>query len=327
MNNIQLIKTIYSLYYPESKKITKDLFNNPNSLKFYEKSFTEPKVQTESHIKFKEAWLKWASPQVSGLDEFYFYNTAGSSEAIRDSLANLKAEGCENIFVFKGEYEGFKALAESYKLNVIEINRQDFLNIPFNSLNGVFYISQPSSIDGNIWKDFDIFVDFIKNTQNSCKIRLDLCYLGTTVTPLKLNLNHSNIDMVFFSLSKVFGVYFHRIGGVFSREKILSLEGNKWFKNLLSLYLGIELLTTYNIDYIPKKYLTYQNDIIYFLNLKYPNINFIASDVIFLAYSNSNNFEQKYPDLKNMKRHVDLSHYRYCLTPLMDYLINNKGTL
>lgn len=318
-----LLKTVYSLYYPETKRITSQLFSNSSTLDLYEKSFDEPKIQTQSHIYFRDAWLKWSAPQVKGINlkNYTFYNTAGSSEAIRESLAHYAAGGGKFIFTFKGEYEGYKALAEGYGIQTIEIDRNNWKELAQDSIRYPFYISQPSSIDGNIWEDFSLFLDFMKKTQPNAKIRLDLCYLGTTLEPLEIDLTSSNnVDMIFFSLSKVFGVYFHRIGGVFSRNSMMGLEGNRWFKNLFSLHLGTKLLQTYSIDYFPKKYAQFQNKIIDSLNQNYQPIIFYPSDVIILAYSETGS-EHVYEDLKSMKRH---SNYRYCLTSYLDFLINNK---
>lgn len=321
----KLLKTVFSLYYPETKELTKSMFLSPESLKLYEESYSEPDVQTQAHLKFKDAWLKWVSPQVKGtnLKDFYFYNTAGSSEAIRESLASFAASGGKNIFVFQGDYEGYKALAEAYGITTIEINRDNWRELANNSIRDPFYLSYPSSIDGNIWEDFEIFMEFMKKTQPSCNIRLDLCYVGTTLEKLNLDLSYSNIDMIFFSLSKVFGVYFHRIGGVFSRHQLPGLEGNRWFKNLFSLYFGIKLLESYPIGYIPQKYIKYQTEIMEELNQSYHPVKFYPSDVIFLAYSKSF-IEHSFEELRVMKRHDKLDHYRYCLTALLDKKIMEK---
>lgn len=43
---------------------------------------------------------------------------------------------------------------------------------------------------------------------------------------------------VVFSLSKVMGAYYRRIGGALARDPVEGLWANRWFKNLDSLYLG-----------------------------------------------------------------------------------------
>ncbi len=132
-------------------------------------------------------------------------------------------------------------------MQVIQHNRQFWKDLERDSdamrPGDCFYLSQPSSIDGNTWDDADEFIKMMAHTHPYVRIRLDLCYLGTTTRPFKLlNANMFNVDMIFFSLSKVFGVYYHRIGGVFCKRKLPGLFGNRWFKNLFSLQLGCELM-------------------------------------------------------------------------------------
>lgn len=121
---MKTVPTIYSLVYPETQEITQKLWES-NPLYLYENSYTQPKYQTEIQNKFRDQWLKWSSSQVKGinLDQFKFHNTAGSSEAIRESLADHASKGGKRINVFKGDYEGYRALAEAYRLEVIDHDR------------------------------------------------------------------------------------------------------------------------------------------------------------------------------------------------------------
>lgn len=152
------------------------------------------------------------------------------------------------------------------------------------------------------------------DTQNA-RVMVDLCYLGTTMTPLNVNFDHKCVDTIFFSLSKVYGVYFHRIGGVFTKSNYLGLVGNQWFKNLFSLELGIELLKKYSVEYFPKKYQHIQQQAVYELNMQNPEATIIPSDVIILATAKGYHSQwQEY-------LRKPLAHYRFCLTPLMDKII------
>lgn len=309
---MKFIKTVYSLLYPETKKLTKELWReNPHFL--YEDSYLQPEYQTDIESKFKNAWLNWSKNQIT-FDEtlFYFYNTAGSSEAIRESLASLKASGIDTIYTFSGDYEGYRSLAESYNLKVVSILRDEWKNIVPNSLKGAFYFSNPSSIDGNVWEDAQDFISKMKSENPECLLRVDLCYVGTSSKIINLDLN--DVDMIFFSLSKVYGVYFHRIGGVFSKNKMLGLEGNKWFKNLFSLYLGIKLLETYDINYFPTQYRSTQVSSVNLIN-KENSLDFIPSDVVILAYSEN--------QVLGYSRDP-LTSSRICLTPIMSQTINKR---
>ena len=62
------------------------------------------------------------------------------------------------------------------------------------------------------------------------------------------------IQVVFYSLSKAFGVYYSRIGGVFCKQPIDELYDTLWYKNLLSIYIGTELLTAFGVRELPIKY-------------------------------------------------------------------------
>jgi histidinol-phosphate/aromatic aminotransferase/cobyric acid decarboxylase-like protein len=303
--SLNYIKTVYSLFYPETKSMTEKIWKS-SPIYLYEDSFKLPKYQTEIETDFKNQWLEWSKSQIQFKSEdFKFYNTAGSSEAIRESLADYKAKGGQKIYVFHGDYEGYQSLAESYNLEVVKIHRESWKNISANSITDPFYFSNPSSIDGNVWDDCQNFINFMTSQNPLSKLRIDLCYVGSSVKSVNLTLD--SVDMIFFSLSKVFGVYFHRIGGVFSKHELKSLYGNQWFKNLFSLHLGISLLKKYSVDYFPNKYRMYQIESIEYIN-KSENLSLIPSDVIILATSSVVNLEfVRFP----------LNHCRYCITPIV----------
>jgi hypothetical protein len=118
-----------------------------------------------------------------------------------------------------------------------------------------FYISQPSSLDGNIWYEFSDFVNLMNLYYPKVPVRVDICYLGSLANQFyRIDLEKPNVDTVFFSLSKVFGVYYHRIGGVFHRNPQPTLYGNRWFKNAFSLVVGIKLMEAFKPDELPHKY-------------------------------------------------------------------------
>ena len=63
---------------------------------------------------------------------------------------------------------------------------------------------------------------------------------------------------VIFSLSKPFGVYYHRIGGVLTRAEVPTLRGHLWFKNLFSLHLGERLMAAHGARELPARYAALQ---------------------------------------------------------------------
>jgi hypothetical protein len=122
-----------------------------------------------------------------------------------------------------------------------------------------------------------------------------------------------NVSYVFFSLSKVFGVFYHRVGGVLSRAPMLGLEGNKWFKNVFSLYLGTSLIRqTPNPTALPAKYRPVQLEACRLLSERH-GIPLVPSDVMLLASSAPGAYPAAF------RRGAG---YRWCLTPTMDRLLS-----
>lgn len=139
------------------------------------------------------------------------------------------------------------------------------------------------------------------------KALVDLCYVGCVPKYFQVNLNYPVIQHFCFSLSKVFGVYYHRIGGIYSKTALPGLHGNIWFKNLFSLLLGTTLMDKFTVFELPQKYQHYQTEALQQLPF------WQASDVVFLINSLTN--EAKYSDYHRGP------NYRACLTPLMDKLM------
>ncbi len=282
-------KTVYALYYPEVRRIVEEFASDfPHHM--YEEAWT--KKQDEYHKPFVDGYKKWANPIVTFPKFKFSYPTNGSSEAIRESLALYSATGrSSTIHIFKGEYEGYEAVAAGYNLSVIRHDRDDWEKIAHCfSAGEQFYISQPSAIDGNVWKNYNKWMRYMLKTHPQIDIMLDLCYVGCVPTKFKVKANYSNIAAIFFSLSKAFGVYYHRIGGVYSRNEIPGLWGNIWFKNLASLEIGRRLIEAYGPYDIAKKYYPHKLAVIAAMNQKeeLKDTPIQSSDVILLGNSVSN---------------------------------------
>lgn len=322
--------TVYSLVYPETQelidRIAKDF---PHDI--YKEAWT--KKQDPMHKEFLDRWKLWSRPFLPNVNwklEFpQAYPCNGSSEAIRESLAMHAAHNDEpTIHVFQGEYEGYRALAEGYGITVEECSRErwrEWIKWDVMKPGDCFYISHPSSLDGNIWPDLDEFLIEMMKYHPEVKIRLDLCYLGTTPGGWKLTNIAFNVDMIFFSLSKVFGVYYHRIGGVFSKLPMPGLIGNRWFKNLFSLRLGTELMKEFDPYELPTKYHPLQVEAVAHLNEHNGDANIQPSDVVLLAQrSSGSSFADPSqlmcgsPIIEGWEQPLIRKNYiRYCLTPYM----------
>jgi histidinol-phosphate/aromatic aminotransferase/cobyric acid decarboxylase-like protein len=218
--------------------------------------------------------------------------------------------------VFAGEYEGYAAYARAAGVTVIAHNRTAWNDIAY-APHAVhrWYVSQPSAIDGNVWKEFPQFLRATE--QRGVEVAVDLAYVGAVADQPVLDLSLPNIPHVFFSLSKVFGVFYHRVGGVLSRAPLLGLEGNKWFKNMFSLYLGTSLIReTPSPSTLPAKYRPIQAEACRLLGERYA-IPFTPSDVLLLASSKTGDYPAAF------RRG---GGYRWCLTPTLDRLLGMEAS-
>ena len=85
--------------------------------------------------------------------------------------------------------------------------------------------------------------------------RVDIGAVGRNFT---VRADSPVIRAVFVSLSKPLGVYYHRVGGVFSRDALPGLYGNRWFKTSFGLALGIALCERFGVHEIPRRYAALQ---------------------------------------------------------------------
>ncbi len=260
-----ITKTVYSICWPETKKIFEELNTTEMSDIYLE---TWSKKQDSIHFDFKSSFEFFAQDKTNlDFSEFpFFYPTNGSSEAIREEICYLHSLG-KKMIVFKGEYEGYFMIAKAIKMPYFEINRE-FWQEELKDFSGddfVFFLSQPSSIDGCIFSSFNEFMDTLQHKNILCC--LDITYFAST--PYKnLSLNHDNILTIFFSLSKLFGVYYHRIGGCYRKSENPLLYGNMWFKNLFSIKYGQTLMSSIDFDKLRNDLKNYQAQSIEHINQK-----------------------------------------------------------
>jgi len=270
--NLHILSTVYSWVMPETEALLNEINTDPehqHSLKIKHRCAWDGR-QDRYHESFFDTWFDWVDP-INKPTGTHVYPTAGSSEGIRESLAQFASLakykphlGVPTIHVFEGEYEGYRALAEPYGIRVVQHSRnnwrkalREIIDDPRKGEGQKFYISHPSSIDGNLWGEFSTFLNAVHNLTN-LKVMLDLCYVGCVPEDRygdeKIPADHPVVDTVFFSLSKVFGLYYHRIGGMITHTEHPGLWGNKWFKNLTSLYIGEQFMGRYDCYELPEKY-------------------------------------------------------------------------
>ena len=157
---------------------------------------------------------KWLSPIID-LSEFYVYPTNGITEGLNWWMASETRA----IRMREGDYQWVQTQG---------------------GVGEILYLSCPSSIDGN-------FVDIPTHVP----VALDLAYVGSTeVRHIPMT---DNIEYVFYSLSKPFGVRNVRTGWIFTRKEDKRLHnltyGAKYF-NYNAHHIAEKIINSYDINYI-----------------------------------------------------------------------------
>ncbi len=302
--------------FHDAREPLRDLYREPWTRK-----------QDDLHLAFFETWRRWSKP-VLGLEEALFpyqYPTAGASEALRaviDDYGNkARVEGfAPKIHIFRGEYEGYAAYAAAAGIPVVIHDRENWSR----GLEKVgpadqFYISQPSAIDGSVWPDFDAFARQLYELQPAAALMLDLTYVGCVARRFRVCCEYPNIQTLFFSLSKPAGVYYHRIGGCLSRTPCAGLTGNIWFKNLLSLRLGVAFMEAFHVHALPRLYQPIQKEAASAAS-EALGLSLQASAVGLLATATPCGDQ---PDLEKIFLRGGRK-LRFCLTPGMSALIQSQ---
>src|SRR5262249_62233650 len=183
------------------------------------------------------------------------------------------------------------------------------------------YSSPLSAVDGNLLRGYDPFMNWLEAHQPTVNVFVDLAYLGTVRdSSARIATHFKNIRGLFFSLSKAFGIFYQRIGGMFSDREWPSLYANRlWFKNLVNLTLGEELMRQFQPHALPAKYHPFQMAVVAGLRERFgPTVE--PSDSILIAH-------QPAPEpLDPIQRDLCRTHrvVRYCLTPDIDQSVSGQ---
>ncbi len=322
-------KTVYSYVMPETESTLDALLDgNRDALRgMYREAWTQK--QDAMHEDFFAVWKQWSSPILKFNDtEFpWVYTTGGASEALREAVYayghDARVQGfTPTIHVFAGDYEGFSAYAQAAGIAVVAHNRRDWQSaIEKVGPRDQFYLSQPAAVDGNVWGDFDAFVNTLYKHRPTAQAMLDLTYVGCVARPFTVEAFAPNIRAIFFSLSKPMGVYYHRVGGMLSRAAYPGLFGNKWFKNLLSLKLGTTLMQKYGVHELPRKYAAIGQTPAISKARGALNLELTPADVFLLAsapYADKNDELAQYL----VRGGAGDEKLRLCLTPIIASIVN-----
>jgi len=305
MTDFKAITTVYSYYLPEIRDLISRLTRDyPHEV--FLRSIS-PGLD-DFHHPIIDKLIANHRHDVPHLAQFrHRYPTSGSEEGIREYLTLLQTRGVRQIYVWKGEYEGYREIARTRNLSVVELDADtDPAILP----HGHWFLSNPSARDGMI-----VPADRIRAICDAGhQVFYDLSYLGMT-EPTVYDLSHPNIAAAVISFSKPFGLFYYRIGFTFSRTGIPVLDANKWFKNVYGLLIADRLLAEIDQAQLTRKYKLLQAEIIGEIN-EQSGLGLSASDAFLLAKLSAD--EAKHlPDDRRQSlgkfRRVDW--YRFCLTP------------
>jgi hypothetical protein len=203
---------------------------------------------------------------VIDLHEFYVYPMNGITGCL-DYYAGRERRG---IFQDPGDYEWIMETGHDVK-----------------------YMSYPSSIDGNVC---DIPTDVA--------VVLDIAYVGTTeIRKIELP---KNVEKVFYSLSKPFGMQNIRTGWYFTKRpdaRLHKLTYDAHYYNYFAHQAAEAVIANFPIDYIYRKFKSSQSELC-------EHYNITPSDSIWLATS----LAEEYVDFR---RYGDVARLSLC--GLMDY--------
>jgi hypothetical protein len=330
LKNAGVSKTIYALVMPETETAFSSVVDEDREkfLTLFREAWTQK--QDKLHESFFAEWKHWTRGVVSaewGSFPFY-YPCSGASEALRDLISSYGNRArtmgfAPKIHLFAGEYEGFASYAKASGIEVLNHARSAWFS-SFSQIGETdqIYLSNPSAIDGNVWNCYGDFMKELPRHCPSAEVIVDLTYVGCVARPYSIDLHFPNIASVVFSLSKPMGVYYHRIGGCFSKAELPGLFGNKWFKNITSLVLGEKMMRSHAVRELPLKYSPLQKRAIDVVRHRL-GLELEPCDVFLLGFSPLPS--NPTPLQEYLKRNDGTSGIvRACLTPTIASLIDPK---
>lgn len=206
------------------------------------KTISSINLDLDSVFEYKTSIVNWLKPVVD-LSKFYIYPTNGITEGLNWWIANEY----RTIHIKKGDYQWV---------------------LPKQGNGDILYMSNPSAIDGN-WKTIPTDIP----------VALDLAYVGSTaINPITIP---ENVEYVFYSLSKSFGIRNVRTGWLFTKKPDLKLDALVYhakYYNYSALNVAEKIINNFSINYIHNKYQKQQRQIC-------KELNIIESDSVWLATS------------------------------------------
>lgn len=238
-----------------------------NILPEVHKYLYDVKPTFDSVIQYKTNIIDWLKPIVD-LTGFNVYPMNGITEGLNWWAGN----SAYNIWKESGEYQWVE-------------------NISGRMHPTIVYQSIPSAIDGNF-----------KSVKPDSPVALDLAYVGSTAIR-KIDLPN-NVQYVFYSLSKSFGISNIRTGWFFCRnkdEKQEALIHSAKYYNYFAHQIAERIISNFDIDFVYKSLYNKQKKVC-------EEMNFTPSDTVWLATTTD-------PEYKKFRRKDNIA--RICLSGVM----------
>lgn len=217
----------YSIQMPEITKVIKEAANT------YDHNYLI-KNRFKLIDQFKQDFLNWVNSgnlTFSGLDTFpYVYITNGITEFIQEVIPE---HGLRPISL-RDEYPGYMYKAQICMKSGIKLeNKIPVISLPFYSTAEIHEETNKIIAQDSI---------------------IDLAWASNY--KLKQNFDLSKSKYIAYSFSKTFGIQYHRLGIVFSKEPIWSLEvyHNNYYVNLVAVDLVTKLMKNFGANYLYDKY-------------------------------------------------------------------------
>jgi histidinol-phosphate/aromatic aminotransferase/cobyric acid decarboxylase-like protein len=308
MKPFKAITTVYSYYLPEIRELITDLTREyPHEV--FLRSIS-PGLD-DFHHPIIEKLIAVHQHDVPHLSQFsHRYPTAGSEEGIREYMTLLQSQGVEQIYFWKGDYEGYRETARTRNIAAVAV---DYDRDPATLPPGHWFLSNPSARNGMIVPPEKV----LALAEAGHKVFYDLSYLGATA-PSVFDVSHPNVVVAAISFSKPYGLFYYRIGFMLCREAIPALYANKWFKNVYGLLIADKILDEIDQAKLMRKYKAIQSDIVERIDQAF-ELGLSASDAFLLAKLPATAVAQLPAERQDMIGKFKRGDwYRFCLTPYFE---------
>tara|TARA_B100001057_G_C22859867_1_gene954057 strand:+ start:1450 stop:2205 length:756 start_codon:yes stop_codon:yes gene_type:complete len=199
------------------------------------------------------------------LDGIYAYSTS-----IVDWLKPVVDLSNFHVYPMNGITQGLDWWYDKERRSVT-MERGDYQWIyPKAGIKRIHYVSVPSAIDGN-------YIDIPKDTPTA----VDLAYVGSTAVK-KIELP-KNVEYVFYSFSKPFGVRNVRTGWIFTRNpdtRLDAITNSAKYYNYYANSVAETIINKFDIDYVWNALKDKQIDVC-------NTYGFTPSDSVWLATTNN----------------------------------------